>query len=277
MSNIRVIYNNAADRATLSASSTAGALVAANLLTDLKSVVWRGTGTTESITATWTTAELVQGVILPFTNLSSASTIRIRFYTNAADSTPIYDSGTIPAVPGPLLGLWGWGTLLLGANAYSYGGSSYARAWADTPYAVKKVVIDLVDSSNPSGYVEAGRLVIGNIWESSKNPDYGISVTPVDTSKHSRSGAGDLMTDLGTRHNRMALPMSNLSPDDRTSLWNILRVNGQSRPIFVSVFPGDEDSDLEQMHQLYGKLVTSPAMSMPHFRIAAATLEIEEI
>ena len=38
MANLRIIHNNAADRATLAASTTAGSLAAGNLLTDLNNM-----------------------------------------------------------------------------------------------------------------------------------------------------------------------------------------------------------------------------------------------
>ena len=48
--NVRIIYDNAADRATITASSTAGVLVASNMQDDRKSVVWRSTSTSATIT-----------------------------------------------------------------------------------------------------------------------------------------------------------------------------------------------------------------------------------
>lgn len=56
MANLRIIYDNAADRATLTASTTAGALAATNLQRDEKAAIWRSTDTTATLTATWATA-----------------------------------------------------------------------------------------------------------------------------------------------------------------------------------------------------------------------------
>ena len=81
-SQIRILNNNAADRATLSASTTAGSLVVANLKTDYKSDVYRSTGTTATITATWTSNETIGVVVLPFCNLTATATIRVKLYTN---------------------------------------------------------------------------------------------------------------------------------------------------------------------------------------------------
>ena len=88
MSNMRIVYDNAADRATVTASSTAGALVVANLLTDRKSDVWRATGPAASIYAAWPAAEAIQAVALPFCNLSPAATMRVRV-TNELPATNV--------------------------------------------------------------------------------------------------------------------------------------------------------------------------------------------
>jgi len=88
MSNMRIVYDNAADRATVTASSTAGALVVANLLTDRKSDVWRATGPAASIYAAWPAAETIQAVALPFCNLSPTATMRVRV-TNEPPATNV--------------------------------------------------------------------------------------------------------------------------------------------------------------------------------------------
>ena len=80
MKNLGIIYDNAADRAVLSASSQAGTLGPANLQREGKSVVLRSIGAGLSITATWPAPEIVGGVALPFCNLTPGATIRVRGY-----------------------------------------------------------------------------------------------------------------------------------------------------------------------------------------------------
>jgi hypothetical protein len=447
MPNLRVIYDNAADRATLSASSSVGALVAANLKSDLKSVVWRSTSAgipAATLDLSWPTAEMIAGVALPYCNLSAQAAIRVRgtnedpatnyiSYSSLRESSGVYQifggnitdngvvagssgpdgvagvrrltvgtpngsstvrfgdtgsgtpgtvycasiflrtpdgvprtitldccdgtvqqvtldgawrrlsansanmpagmtyrffdiqflssgayemfgaqlqTGLVPdsyypnttnapatrplgymdswqsynldtlwvyACPGAPFGLWGWGTAPLGANAYAYGGGNLARAWIAAPAAVRALRIEITDAGNPGGYIEAARLVCGAYWEPAKNADYGASAQPLDASKNFRNDAGDLMSDQGSRSVKLALPMTKLEPVDRAKLFSILRGNGITRPVFVSVFPNDADTAREQDHQLYGKLVTTPSMTLPSFNLAAATLEIESI
>ena len=78
MANLRIIYDNAADRATLTASTTAGTLGVANLQNNRKGRPWRATGTTARLGATWAAPERIGGVFLPFCNLSPTATMRVR-------------------------------------------------------------------------------------------------------------------------------------------------------------------------------------------------------
>lgn len=277
MANLRIIYDNAIDRATLSASSTAGSLAVSNLLTDIKSAVWRATGISATLTATWSAAEIVSGVVLPFTNLTPAATIRVRGYTNIADATPAFDTGTIAACAATTIGPWGWASGTVGANSFAYGGGAYARAWIGAPAAVKKITIDLVDAANPAGYVEAGRLVAGAYWSPVWNFDYGTSVTMVDSSKQQRSDAGDLLTDIGTRHRKQNLSLSTMPEADRAALWDIARGNGLARPMLISGYPNDASPHLEQTHQIYCKLTSMPSLAAPYFAYFSGQLEIEEV
>lgn len=464
MANLRIIYNNAGDRATLSSSSAAGALVVDNLKSDLKSVVWRsstaaaGAAPTARIDAAWSGAETIAGVALAYCNLTTQASMRVRgtkevaatnrlpysdqFDNNAwgksgasvavnvatspdgtanadklVDSTAsgthlvsqsvtlpagtctfsvfakaaeydmldlnlavganrdtVFDlaSGTVyskdasvvagimpagggwyrctltttaAAGTGPLYmilykrntginfagtgaaGVLIWGAQLedgaaatsyyptgsgtatrpvgymdgwqsydldsgwmspcpattqapavaLGANAFAYGAASTARAWLPAPAAVRALRIEITDAGNPGGYIEASRLVCGGYWEPTYNAEYGASVQPVDSSKNFRNDAGDLMSDVGTRNDKLSISMSTLTPVDRAVLLRILRGSGVTRPVFISLFPNHGDPLLEQDHQLVGKLVETPAMSLPSYNIAAATLQIESI
>lgn len=274
---MRIIYDNAAARATLTASSEASSsLAAANLKTPSKGQVWRATSTSATLTLTWGALETIAGVALPFCNLTAAATIQVKGYTNTTDTTPLFDTGAVTACPGPTLGLWGW-TNPLGANAFAYGGGTYARCWVPVPGACRKVTITLADPTNPAGYVEAGLLVVGAYWAPQIGADKPAPFTPVDLSTHYRNDAGDLMTDVGTRHRKLDLSLSSLSPADRNNLWYVLRGNGMNQPLFVSVFPDDADPQLEQDYMIYAKLTSVSAVQFAGFQRFATTLALEEV
>lgn len=276
MSNLRIIYDNAADRAVLASSSQAGALGPANLLTERKSQVLRSVGTGLTITATLAVGEIVGGLVLPFCNLTSNAKIRVRGYTAPGDSVPAFDTGLILACAYAPLGMWEWGGVPLGVNAFSYGGGTYGRAWWPRTTA-RHVVIELADPDNPAGYIECSRLVLGNYWEPEYNASYGASVTPVDTSIQTRTAAGDMVVDAGFAYRKLAIALDHMTAQGRANLWRIVWGNGKRRPLLISLFPNHADPELEQTHQIYGRMPDLAAISTPYYQAYATTIDVEEL
>ena len=276
MANLRILHDNAANRvSSLSASTTSGSLAAANLLTDRKAEVHRATATSVTYTATWASPELMSMVALAFTNYTSTATIRVRAYTLAADASPAVDTGAVLACGYSPLGLWPWGTVPLGVNAFSYGGGTYGRAYF-TAGAYEKLVIDIVDVDQPLSYVEASRLIVGAYWSPEYNAAYGATARVNDTTANTRSQSGDLRSDVGTVSRSLSINLEWIAEADRPRLWNILRGSAKSGPVFISLFPEDADPELEQAHQIYGKLASDLAISHPMFGIFSGPLEVEE-
>jgi hypothetical protein len=273
MALIRIIADNVLNRAVLTASTTAGLLVAANLLTDVKSDVWRATGTSATLTATWASAETVSAVALPFCNFSPTATIRVRGYSDAAGTALLFDTGALLACPAPAVRLRGW-TAAQAASAYAYGGGACARIWFES-WLVLRLVVDIVDTANMQGYLEAARGVVGAFWSPSRT----ISDAPftlVDLSTHYRTDAGDMLTDAGTVHKKLPLNFGRLLSGDRTALVNILR-SSRAHPIFVSVFPGVADLVLERDYTIYGKRTQDSEIAIQYAIAYSATVELEEI
>jgi len=305
--NLRIIYQNIIDLATttISASSVASAATpVTNLKLDSKSQVWRsGVGIINSDNTTYTVranlvissttgvTNIVGGVILPFCNLSSTATIRVRGYTGTAaqpgtgvtptgiaGTTQQFDTGIIIASPYQNFGLWNWGSIPLGANSYSYGGGTYARAWIPTPVAVNSILIEIVDNASINNYIEVSRIVAGSYWSPKYNTSFGLSTGSQDLSQHERSQSGDLVTNRGIRYRNMKFDLNWLPPADRLEFTRILRGNGLPRALFISLFPNNyDDYDKEQAHQIYGKLSTLQDITHPIFEMYSTSIEIEEI
>lgn len=275
--NLRVVYNNAADRATLTASSEVGNCFVTNLQSDFKSEVWRSNTTTEAITMTWATGEIIGMVALAFCSLSSAATFRVKAYNLSTDVTPAYDVTKL-CCPASAFDAFYWGTEPLGANAYSYGGGTYAVAWIP-PNAYQKIQLIITDS-NPLGYIEASRLVCGTYWSPKYTAEYGATVGVVDTSKQERTDAGDLRTDRGTVHKTLNFDLNFLTNQDRNSLYNIIIGNGLWRPVYVSLTPEETvqgDQTGEQVFQIYGKMSRQSSIKYQFINQFSTQLELEEL
>lgn len=257
MANLRLIHDNAADRATVAASTTAGALVAANMLTDVKTEVHRSTGTSVTYTLTWTAFETLGGVALPATNLSAQATIRVRAYSAAVGGTLLADTGTVYACPGLNLGMWNW-SMPLNANAFAYGGASKTSVWLPAHVAARRMVIDLVDDANAAGYIDCARIVAGAYWEPVRNARWGAEYEVVDLSTSSRNEAGDLKTDRAPHFDAVKFDFARMPPEDRHRLAMLMNQVGSARKIFLSLLPDWADPVLCQQMQIFGKRQGAP-------------------
>lgn len=268
----RIIADNALTRAQITASSAAGLLVASNLQTSIKSDVWRATGTAATLTATWSTLETISAVAF-LGNFSPTTTVRVRGYTDATGTVPAFDTGIVLACPAPAIQLRGW-TVAQAASAYAYGGGAWARIYLAS-WSVQRLVIDLVDTANVQGQIEAALGVMGAYW----SPARTISNAPwtlVDTSTHYRTDAGDLITDAGTVHKRIPIDLGRFLAPDRAVLARMLR-NSRAHPIFVSVFPGAVDLELERDYTIYGKRSQDSEIAIQYAIAYSTTVELEEI
>lgn len=285
MNNLRIVYNNAADRAALTAAYQVGALGAANLQTDTKSAVLRSTGVAQTITATWPTQEAVACVALMYTNLTSSARMRVRGYAQPNDPDPILDTGNIYPSKEAVHGSYPWGTMPLGWNAYRWGGvntwaqggGSDAVVWFDS-VRVRRLVIDIDLRYSQETYIEFSRLVVGDYWEPENSADSGASLQIQDTSENYRTAAGDLRTARGVTSDKISINMSHLDLLDRAKLMRILRECGKDRAMLFSLFPDNPDEPLvEQDHMIYGKIVNLDAVVTPYYQNYSAPLQIEGI
>lgn len=274
MPNLRVLYDNALDRRlSLTASTTSGSLVAANLASDAKGLVHRSTGTSVTYTVTWTDAEAVSMVVLPYTNLTATATIRVKGFSDTAGTVQLFNTGIEDAcryVPPALRGLPS------GVNSFAYGGGTPVVKYF-TEESIKRLTVELTDTDNTAGYIESARLLCGTYWEPAIQADVGVQLSIEDRSSHERTEAGDLRTERKTRGKRLSLNLQYMKATDRDALWEIMRGNGIVAPVFLSLVPLATDVKEEWMHQVYGKLSDMSAMTYQFVNSFSAPMDIEEI
>jgi len=284
MSNIRMVWDNAIDRATLVASSESGSLVATNLLSNLKAKVWRATNVNAGVVCTWPKPEPISCVVAAFNNLTAEATMRAFGYTFETDLTPAFDTGAVPCAAPPGLGQFLWGSPLGenfyqrgGASLFAYGYGGYGVVWVPGSHAVRKLEVHFYDLNNPDTYVEVGRLIAGPVWSPTYNFNFGHSVTYVDSSKSRRTESGDLRGERGPKWRRIEFELANMNAEDRASMLRMIRYNGMTEPLFVSLFPEDNDTLLEQSYQMWGKFTDSPPLSQSNYDQYVARVAMEEV
>lgn len=251
MSKLRVIYQNLADTATITASSTATGYPVANVQTDTKSTWHRSSATTITYTLTWGTAQTIGGVVLPCTNLTKNASILVRFY-NSANVQLNSGAAAITACVDSPIQAWTAPT----GNQFVYGAVSKSAWWLPTPLTVSvtKIEIQLQDSSNPAGYIDCARIICGDYWQPVYTADrQNLTVTTTDTTENIRTDFGSLVADQGFVYDELQFSLSTLVDSDRDELVKILQRVGTARYLLVSVFPENNNSREEQLYTVYGK------------------------
>lgn len=316
MPNLRIIYPNIlagpSSVTDINGSNASGTVD--NLLTDIKSVVWRTNNTfvtTEQIGIELTSAIIVPsgtvlGAVLVNTNFSSAATIRARYFNNTdgnflggagrilrlggvgdEDAVPFTggDSTTILAAPYQDVGINNWSAdpfLPVSSTSTEYRKRKvYARVFLPPLSAtrtLKFIQITVTDTANINTYLEASRLIVGPVWSPKYNTSYGLSAGVKDLSTSVRTEAGDLITSVGIQVNTLNFDLKYLSTEDRITFNKIAKLAGMSKPIFVSLFPDNTtDWEKEQVYQLYGKFTQVPGLEHSVLDMYSAQVELEEV
>jgi hypothetical protein len=310
--NLRVIYRNLVDSATVTASSTQGVLVPANMKSDIKSLVWQSLSTgaanptranilIDVPTITIPTGTLL-GIVACFSNLSYLATIRVKFYSTASvpnisstgtpaeptGGTVLYDSGTILCNQYANLGFSNWRSDIyspITSTTTSYRDKKvYSRVWlpelAAPITSCSYITLEIIDDGPMmiNDYFEISRLIIGPSWTPTYNTSFGLESGVVDLSVNNRSEAGDLFTSNAPSYNTLKFDLKYMNKSDRTELNKILKLVGTKKPIFVSLFPDSTtDWDMEQQYQIYGKLSTISGIQHTMNTMYSSSVEIEEI
>lgn len=284
MTNLRIVWDNAADRGSIAATSEAGQLLASNLRSNLKSKVWRALSTNAAVVLGWDRPEQVGVVVFAFNNFTSQATMQVRGFTYADSVFPEYDSGPVECAPPPALGQFQWGTPLGenfyrrgGASLFAYGYGGYGVVWVPGGRAFRKLTVTINDPDNPDTYLEAGRLIVGPWWSPAYNFNFDHSITFHDSTTNRRTEAGDLRGEKMPRWRRMEFDLGNMDAEDRSAMLRILRAHGVSEPLFISLFPENADKLLEQSYQLWGKFEESARLSQPRYDVYATSLAVEEM
>jgi hypothetical protein len=272
MANVRILYDDAAERATI----TAGAGQSANgydpnsLKINTKSLAHRSSGTSITYTLTWSSDEAINGIILPATNLSSASTIAVTAKNSTGTSVYTHNSGTaVSACTNTTLDSFPG---IKNVNSFPYGGLSKTAIWFTntTLTNIRSLEITLNRGTDPTAnpaypsYIDCSRIICGKYWEPvlgvSKD---GLDLTIADTTQLSRSDTGDLYTDRGTIHDELTFNLSLLTKTDKEELVKIFKYVGGYRNLAISIFPEGNNRN-EQDYIIYGKRETSGISYIVH-------------
>lgn len=107
-------------------------------------------------------------------------------------------------------------------------------------YEARFAQLDLYDASNADGYIEAGRVFLGPVYEPTINMDEGFSLGWVDPSTRERSRGGQLWVDQRRKYRRMRFNLGFLERDEMlANPFELDRALGLSRTLIAMLDPGD--------------------------------------
>ena len=261
MANVRFVWDNVAgDTSSLTATSSAGDLLPANMQADERDAVWRSTSlAAQTIDFRWAADQSVDSICLAWTNLSAAATVQCKGYTvEAGDSGQVFDETVSPDT----------GLTI---------GNVTVQNWIDAAYDIKHLKIVITDAANPDGYMEISRAVIGARISPVNNASYnGYQIEWVEQSEPVRAESRDLRVDPLGRFRRLQMRLDNLEPASRDNIIDMV-ANGLGRGVWVSTFPDSSSATTRQMNSFWGALVQKVPWSYPLLDVWDAPLVFEEM
>ena len=269
---LRILSDNAADRATVSSTSTiASGLPLSNMKTDIRGQVCRSLSNTLNLTLEWSDLEPVGVVVLPLTNLLASSTIRVKAYLNPSDTMPLLDTGVVFAAPGAIMENWDF-SQPLNVNAFSDSDLPTIVCFLGELVACKKITIEIVDPD--SSFIDVSRLVVGSYMELDYGASYGATTSILDLTKNSRAESGDNVSDWGPKARALSFNLEWVSASDRSKVKQLL-FRGIGKNIFVSLITDSDDPVLVRDYSIYGKQAQPGSMSFSFHQMHSTQITIE--
>lgn len=169
--NARFMYDDFGAACTMTASTAAASFPASNAVVDFRQVPWRSTAVTASwLQFTATSSISPTGIVIVDHNITSGNTqLRLR------SSTTSNFSGGTQTVVGPSQMTWRSGLIY---------------AFFSAPTARQYWRLEITDASNPAGYFQIGRVLLGTVFEPARAYRMGWNRTARDLSVKMESRNG---------------------------------------------------------------------------------------
>lgn len=274
MNSLRFLTDNAALRSTLSCGVTNSSFPITQLLKDTKSDFWRTTSTSAQIIATFANPETVSCVAIPINNFTANATLRIRLYSDVGGTSLLLDSASAACIP---TREYPPAHEILGSSGFQFGFGRYATHYFIETANVHHIKIDVVDSGNPQGFLEAAFLVIGKHYALEKNFDLGATVGWKSGTQLSNNDAGDNLVASSWKRKAITFDLSSASSSERNGFFNIFLGNGAEYPIFISCFPENTSLEKEEQFTIYGRLASESEMKLTTCSRFTTSLQINSL
>jgi hypothetical protein len=246
---INLAFFNRVDSATITASSEVASLPAANVAQAWRSKPWRSTGcASEWIKFDFGSAQAVRALVFVGHNLTSGATIKIQ--ANATDA-------------------WGSPSIDL---ALTYHAANVVYLWSsDQTFRYWRITI--VDAANPEGFVELGRVFLGQTATPERNYCR-WNKEQIDPTTITRSYDGAESFDNRTTYDRLTFEFERIL----TATFDALAAAVGLKLYFFIIADYDNAVRADGRHDLtrYCRLEELPATSYSHINRDNVTLTVLE-
>jgi len=281
--NVRFLWDNKFDNATISASSETAGLPVSNLQDQLRKKVWRSTGCSSE----YVDIDFGEGgdycntIAVVQHNLSHNAQIRLVASDTAAGENELLDITW--DVYETVFGAGEGGAGEEGAGGYLIDdatrqellvGSIFCKFFNQT--AARYWRIYFLDPDNPDGYIEVGRVWLGIYFAPQYNFQYGWRFEVVDDSNVTESIGGQKWVDIKGRRYSLYLPFKYIQ--DAEKWWgfvDMLRRYGIRKDILIVLLPDGRPSE-RLFTTLYGRFKRLPHFEGWAYNYSSTTLEFEE-
>ena len=284
MANVMLSFPQRADEATLSGGAWAAGLPLNNLKDRLIGKVARTTdalAASSTFDAALTKARSIRTLSLINNNLSLGATYRLRGSDDPTFATSITDTGTLPVWPALYVTLaleweadnW-WSGEMLAEDIEGYtwnlihvfATNVVARYWR----------IELTDTANAAGYVQAGRLFMAPAFQPLQNMSYGASTNYETRTAIEEAPSG---VEYFDRRNGFRVARFNLDwqteDEAMVNSFEMQRILGIDKELLYIFDPDNLTHKIRK--SFLGRLRTLNAIEQPYFDTLKSSYEIKEL
>lgn len=284
--NFCIAWDNQVDTATLSLGSWNAGSYGLNNLKDYRlSKKARTTNAAEASTKLrFALADKINigAVILAGTNCSVEASSQLLIYSDSGFTSLVYDSGVVAAYPD---GTIPYGQIPFGAPNWWTGKplpAEIARFQRNICHVLSNHAYEaygelrIFDSGNAAGYIEAGRLFVGQAWQPEVNAEYGsvqLRLTP--RTRITRARDGTPYWDAERPDFSIPFSLHSLDKDEAMRSLDIQALVDLHGEVWVSWDPDDVEYAFRR--QAFGRLAALDPVEHPRWALYKTGFQVEGV
>jgi len=281
--NFLLCYGNKADGATLTGGGWSGTYVRDNLKdyrVAKKARTSDATAANTKLRFALATAAHIGAVGLIAVNATVDATYRLKLFSDSGFTTTVYDSGDVTLYPAGTIPQgqipWGapnWWTAQPLPEEIARFQRNLVHVLSDAMYG-QYGEIQITDTGNPAGYLEAGRLVVAQAWQPEFNPRYGDAALQL-TSRSDVERAADGTPYYTARRADFCIPfaLNFLSEDEGMRMLDMQALVDRHGEVMVMWDP--ENVAHAFRRQVFGRLKALDPVEHPNFATYATAFQVE--